>query len=126
MKSSPIPRTKQVILVFMMLLGINWGVYAAEDPTPTPEIEYFKVTEHILEDGTVLEEIIIGGPPEPPVGYAPGGAELPESGQDSSLNTLKVVPFDLVKDQLPVTIPVIARSAILVDNSSCQSSLPLM
>ena len=57
-----------------------------------PDTEYFRVRTTVLDDGTILEQTTISGPPEPPPGYQRATAEMLAPGATESVNILPDVP----------------------------------
>jgi len=60
-----------------------------------PDSEHYRVRTVTLADGTSIDEVVINGPPTPPLGYERATAELPEPNPEAGINVLSDVPaFD--------------------------------
>lgn len=60
-----------------------------------PDSEYYRVRAVTLVEGGGIDEVVINGPPTPPLGYDRVTADLPEPDHEAGLNVLSDVPaFD--------------------------------
>ena len=95
-----------ITMVGIILVGVLFSVLGAtnlsiataqEAATPTPN-DYYTVNLITLSDGTVIEEHIINGPPEPPPGceIERQAVSLPMSAASAGINVLTVPAFKWV------------------------------
>ena len=86
-----------MVLIIWFGLSGSPAVRAQEAATPTPN-EYYTVNLVTLVDGTVIEEMIIKGPPVPPPGFEIERQEvsLPETNISAGINVLTVPAFDWI------------------------------
>ena len=81
-----------MILAALLFLQ-NLSVFAQEAPSGL-SVEHFFVDTHVLKNGKVINEIIINGPPEPPLGFAREVVTLPKSKSEAGIVTLSVPAYN--------------------------------
>ncbi|PXF56283.1 MAG: hypothetical protein C4B58_14085 [Deltaproteobacteria bacterium] len=83
-----------LIVVALLLSATNLTVFAQETRPLIPNVEYFIVETKVLDDGTSIDEVLINGPPTPPVGYERTTVELPEPSPEAGVVTLSVPAYN--------------------------------
>ena len=80
-----------IVGIALLVTLITPATVLADDP----DSEHYRVRPVTLADGTSIDEVVINGPPTPPLGYERATAELPEPNPEAGLNVLSDVPaFD--------------------------------
>ncbi|MCX6035203.1 MAG: C39 family peptidase [Chloroflexi bacterium] len=86
-----------MVLIIWFGLSGSPAVRAQEAATPTPN-DYYTVNQVSLSDGTVIEKMIINGPPVPPPGFEieRQAVSLPKADASASINVLTVPAYNWV------------------------------
>jgi hypothetical protein len=83
-------RKTLVLLALALLLVPSAGLSPVA--ADSPESSYFRVRTTTLEDGTVLAETLINGPPDPPPGSVRATSKAPVPSAAEDVNVLSNVP----------------------------------
>jgi len=79
MGGKALQKTARSLIVLALLLLVVSPTVLAQQETPTPGSEYYRVETRVLDDGTSIDQVVINGPPTPPIGFerptAPGYVE---------------------------------------------------
>jgi len=87
--------TINLFLVLALLLVLVPTIFLPQVFADNPDSEHYRVRTVTLADGTSIDEVVINGPPTPPLGYERTTAELPEPNPEAGINVLSDVPaFD--------------------------------
>ena len=81
-----------MMILAALLFSQNPSVFAQEAPAG-PSAEHFMVDTHVLDNGKVINEIIINGPPEPPLGITRKVVVRPTSEAEAGIVTLAVPAY---------------------------------
>jgi hypothetical protein len=96
MKSGKVKgKTMEVRRLIFTIVGIALLVTLITPATvlaDDPDSEHYRVRTVTLADGTSIDEVVINGPPTPPLGYERAAAELPEPNPEAGVNVLSDVP----------------------------------
>jgi hypothetical protein len=91
MKEKMLQRAAKGLLILVLLLLATTPVILAQEDTPEPN-PYFSVETLTLPDGTLIDKVVINGPPDPPPGFEAERAVAP--GAVAAAGTLPVPAFD--------------------------------
>jgi hypothetical protein len=85
---------KKIITLFVLALILIPTAFTSQVFADDQDSKYYRVRTITLEYGTTIDEIVINGPPTPPVGYERITVELPEPHPEVGLVTWPVPAYD--------------------------------
>lgn len=83
---------KRITILFVVALLLVPGASLSPVAANGPDGRFFRVRTTGLDDGTILSETVISGPPDPPPGYIRTTSKLPVPSLATGVNVLSDVP----------------------------------